>query len=168
MFVVLGDQHASRIHHIICGPFGSIFPHYLINGAIFGEKVLNITCVFWYSLQLWSEIFVIRRRIERHVIKNVPRFSCRVPVIIVSCNEIGIFSTDFRKELKNQIFALPVPVASDLILHMLRRKVRVTSIVSSWHSECCRIRFMNRLTWSLLVTGCWVMFLLGCIFFWML
>jgi hypothetical protein len=29
-----------------------LFPHYLINGAIFGGMLLNTKCVFWFSLQL--------------------------------------------------------------------------------------------------------------------
>jgi len=28
----------------------SIFPHYLINGTIFGKKLLNTKCVFWFSV----------------------------------------------------------------------------------------------------------------------
>jgi len=38
--VALGIQHAMRMSHIvICGLSGStiIFPHYLINGTIFGD-----------------------------------------------------------------------------------------------------------------------------------
>jgi hypothetical protein len=41
-----------------------IFPHYLINGTILGKKLLNIKCVFWFSVQLLSETFLILRRIE--------------------------------------------------------------------------------------------------------
>jgi hypothetical protein len=43
----------------------SIFPHYLINGRIFGggeeERLLNMKCVFPFSLQILSEIFPILR-----------------------------------------------------------------------------------------------------------
>jgi hypothetical protein len=32
-----------------------IFPHYLINSTIFGNKLLNIKCMFWFSLQhVWN------------------------------------------------------------------------------------------------------------------
>jgi hypothetical protein len=41
------------------------FPHYLINGMIFGKQLFNIKCVFWFSLRLVSEIFLILRRIQR-------------------------------------------------------------------------------------------------------
>jgi hypothetical protein len=35
-----------------------IFPHYLIKSTILGKKLLNIKCVFWFSLQLFSETFL--------------------------------------------------------------------------------------------------------------
>jgi len=41
-----------------------IFPHYLINGTIFGKKVLNMKSVFWFSLQLLFEKFLILRTIK--------------------------------------------------------------------------------------------------------
>jgi len=40
-----------------------IFSHCLINGKTF-KKVTNVKCVFWFSLQLLSETFLILRRIE--------------------------------------------------------------------------------------------------------
>jgi hypothetical protein len=45
-----------------------IFPHYLTNGTIFGKKLLDIKCVFCFSLQLLSETFRILRRIQRDVL----------------------------------------------------------------------------------------------------
>jgi hypothetical protein len=60
-----------------------IFPHYLINGTIFGKKLLNIKCVFWFSVQLLSETFLILRRIQQDIIINIHRSSCKVPVILV-------------------------------------------------------------------------------------
>jgi hypothetical protein len=60
-----------------------IFPHYLINGTIFGKKVTEQKCVFWCSLQYLPEIFLILRRIQRDIIINVHRSSCKVPVIFV-------------------------------------------------------------------------------------
>ena len=57
---------------VICGPLGlhHIFRHYLINGAIFGKKLLNIKCVFLFSLQLLSETFSIIRTIWRDIVKR--------------------------------------------------------------------------------------------------
>jgi hypothetical protein len=48
------------------------------------KKLLNTKCVFWFSLQLLSETFLMLRRNERDMIKNVYRSaSCKVPFIIV-------------------------------------------------------------------------------------
>jgi hypothetical protein len=47
-----------------------IFPHYFANGTIFENKLLNIKCVFWFSLQHLSETFLILRRFEREMIKK--------------------------------------------------------------------------------------------------
>ena len=60
-----------------------IFRHYLINGAIFGNKLLKIMCVFWFSLQLLSKKFLMLRRIQRDIIINVKTSPCKVPVILI-------------------------------------------------------------------------------------
>ena len=80
-----------------------IFTHYLTNGAIFGKKLLNIKCVFWFCLQLLSETFLILRRIQRNIIINVQRSSCKVPLLLSDFKETWIFSADFRKILVYQI-----------------------------------------------------------------
>ena len=58
--VVSGIQRAMRMRPIvICGLPGytNAFPLHLIKGMILKKKLLNIKCVFWFSLQLLSEIF---------------------------------------------------------------------------------------------------------------
>jgi hypothetical protein len=52
-----------------------IFLNYLTNGSIFEKKLLNTKCVFWFPLQLSSETFLIPRRTEWDMIKNVCRSS---------------------------------------------------------------------------------------------
>ena len=50
--------------------FFNIFPHHLINGMIFEEKLLKLKRVFWFSLQLLADIFLILRRTERDMVIN--------------------------------------------------------------------------------------------------
>jgi hypothetical protein len=47
------------------------------------KKLLNIKCVFLFSVQLLSVTFLILRRIQPDIIINVHRSSCEVPVIVV-------------------------------------------------------------------------------------
>jgi hypothetical protein len=49
----------------------------------FREKLLNIKCVFSFSPQNLSEVFLILRRIQRGIIIYVLRSSSKVPVILV-------------------------------------------------------------------------------------
>jgi hypothetical protein len=46
------------------------------------ENLLDTIRVFWFSVQLLSETFLILRRIQRDIIINVHRSSCKVPVIL--------------------------------------------------------------------------------------
>jgi hypothetical protein len=54
--------------------------------------------VFCFSLKLLSETFLIIRRTERDVIKNVHRYSCEVQLLLSDFNAIWVFSTDFGKK----------------------------------------------------------------------
>ena len=45
-----------------------IFPHCLINGKTFGKTLLNIKCMFRFSLPHLSEEVLILRRIQRDMI----------------------------------------------------------------------------------------------------
>ena len=83
-------RHAN---HIISAPYYIVifglsgctvfFSLYVINVNIFGKELLNINYVFWVSLQLLSETFLVLRRIQRGVINLLHRSSCKVPVVIV-------------------------------------------------------------------------------------
>jgi len=89
-----------RMRHIICRlcpvRLCCIFPHYLTNGTILRKQVIkHKVCVLIFSINL-SEIFLILRRIQRDIITNVHRSSCKVPVIFVrlqgNLNFLDIFS----------------------------------------------------------------------------
>jgi hypothetical protein len=60
-----------------------IFPLYRINGTIFEKMLLNIKCVFWFSLQLMPETFLILGRTVQDTIINEHASSCKVTVILV-------------------------------------------------------------------------------------
>jgi hypothetical protein len=96
------NAHAPYCH-LFPAPLYSVFPHYLINATIFEKKLLNPKCVFWFSLQGLSEIFLILRRNERDMIRNVYWSSCKVTLFFLDFNESWIFSTNFRNILKYQI-----------------------------------------------------------------
>jgi hypothetical protein len=80
--VTLVIQDSKRMSPIILSSIACmVLPHfsvYLIKYAIFGKKWLN----FIFSTIL-SEIFLTLRRIQRYIIINVHRSSCKVTVILV-------------------------------------------------------------------------------------
>jgi len=71
-----------------------IFPH----KKIIEDSVFVSVC--WFSEQLLSETFLIRRRIQRDALINVRGSSRKILVILVSFNKSWNFSTDFRTVLK--------------------------------------------------------------------
>ena len=71
------NAHAPYCH-LSSAPLYHIFPQYLINSMFLGKKLLNTKCVFWFPVQLLSETFLILRRTERDMIKNVYRSACKV------------------------------------------------------------------------------------------
>ena len=59
--------------------------------------------MFWFSLQLLSETFLILSRNERDMIKMCIGLHVKYSLFLSDFNETRIFSTDFRKILKHQI-----------------------------------------------------------------
>ena len=74
-------NHPTLNCHLWPAPLYRICPHYVISGTIFAKKKKSSwTLCFRFSLQLMSEIFLILRRSERNMIKNVYWPTCKVPV----------------------------------------------------------------------------------------
>jgi hypothetical protein len=69
----------------------------------FRKQLLNVKFVFGFSLQILSEIFLIRRRTERDIIINVNKSSLSCLSFLSDFNKNLIFDTDFRRIIKYQI-----------------------------------------------------------------
>jgi len=71
--VALVIQHAKCMYPIILSSVACLavpyFYIYLTNSTIIGKKLLNIKCVFSFSLQILSKTFLILRRTEQDIIK---------------------------------------------------------------------------------------------------
>ena len=86
VFVALVIQHAMYMHHIVICMACLALHHFStlshkqhsIGGGIIERKI-----VFWLSVQLLSETYLILRRTERNMIKNVYCSPCKIPVILL-------------------------------------------------------------------------------------
>jgi hypothetical protein len=79
----------------------------LLENSYFGfskKKLLTVTCVIWFPLQLLSEDFLILRRTERDMIKNVYWHSCKVSIILARFEWNLNFFDLLSKKFKYQIF----------------------------------------------------------------
>jgi hypothetical protein len=86
VFVFLVIHHAKLMGHITCVacPTVTFLPALRHKGTILkNKKLLNIKCVFSFSLQLLSEAFLILRIIQRDIIIIVHRSPCKLPVILI-------------------------------------------------------------------------------------
>jgi hypothetical protein len=69
--------------HMCPAPFCNVLPHCLIHGSVW-KRLLNTKCVFWFSLQLLSQTFLVLRINGRDMIKNVYRSSSKVPFVFIT------------------------------------------------------------------------------------
>ena len=109
VFETLVDQNAKVMHHII---LSSVTSSALRNFSVLSHKrhnfrgewgLLNVKCVFWFSLQRLSQILFILSRTERVITINVLTPSRKVPVIIVRFQWNFNLLNRFPKILKYQI-----------------------------------------------------------------
>jgi hypothetical protein len=89
-------------YSVICGLSGcTIFSHIFINYMISGEKLLNIKCMFYFSV-LWCVKHFLSSRIQGDI--NVHRWSpYKLPSIHVRFNQCPLFMSDF---IQTQIFSM--------------------------------------------------------------
>jgi len=77
------------------------FPHYLVNYANFVKTLPNIKCVFLFSVQLLSEIFLIRRRIWPDGIVDVLGYSWEISsVVAANKNSPNVIHACRKRRLK--------------------------------------------------------------------
>jgi len=108
VFVALITQHqnahalnytvACGLHGVACFSTLSHKRHDFRKKKVIEAKM----CLLIFSKML-SETFLILSRIQRYIIINVHRSSCKIHFIFSYFNETWFFSTDFRIILKYQI-----------------------------------------------------------------
>jgi len=85
--VALVIQHAKRTRRIILTFVACTSVLYFstsnIHDTNLGKCSLNTKCLFWFSVQLLSETFLILMRIRRDTVTNVHRSSCLLPFILI-------------------------------------------------------------------------------------
>ena len=107
----------------------TVFPHYLINDTNFEKKALNTKCVFWFSLQLASETFLILRRTERDMIKYAYWFSCTVPLFLLYFNKYFIYSLEFRKKTNINFYENPWSGSRVFPCGRMGRRTDITKVI---------------------------------------
>jgi hypothetical protein len=105
------------LHIFVCSlPWSTIYFRFISLKPLFSkEKLLNIQCVFWFSLQIfffWN-ISHSKKNWARYD-RNVHRSSCKVPVILVRFEWKLNFSYRFSKNTHIKNFKKILPVEADL------------------------------------------------------
>ena len=120
--------------HLWPAPLYNIFPHFVINGTIFGgggefyRTQQNVCFDFLYNFCL--KHFWFCEEMSEILLKIVSVLYVRYRLLLSDFNETGISSTIFRKILKISIFLKIRPVVAAGLFHADRRTDSQT-----WRSE---------------------------------
>jgi len=130
-------------------PLYKMFPHYLINGTIFGKKVIEHKISVLNFFTNFSEIFLIVRRIQRDII-NILMSSRKVPRRHWSAPLWNIFSTlshkwhnFWKKVIEHKMCILNFCTnlsETFLILRRIQRDI-INILTSSYEVSFILIRF---------------------------
>jgi hypothetical protein len=116
-------QHAERMRlgissSVLCLalPYCSTLSHKLHDFRK-KKKWLNIKCVFWSTLQLLPETFLVLRRIQWDIMIKVYRSSCKIgyPLVLSNFNETWIFLDRFSKNTRISNFMKIRPVGGEMV-----------------------------------------------------
>jgi hypothetical protein len=102
-----------RVRHIVIRGL-QCSTNYFINFTVLERMILNTKFMFWFSLQLYSEPFLIIRRNIRDVIQIHVGLHVEYPVFFSDFNDTWIFWKDFRKIRKISNFMKTSPVRAEL------------------------------------------------------
>ena len=102
----------------LCGLSGYtiISPHCITNGMIFGKKLLNTKRMFWFSVQLLSETFLIISRTERDVTINYIGLHVHYRLLLLDCNILQFSRHVFERSLLSNLMKIR-PVGAEFHAH---------------------------------------------------
>ena len=80
-----------------------IFPHYVINGEIFGQILPNMKCVFWFCPQFWLKHFSFWKELSAILSYIYIRLHVRCLLLLSDLNESWIYGHIFEKKNSNVI-----------------------------------------------------------------
>jgi len=127
----------------------TIFPQYLINGTIKKKKketLLNVKCVFWFSLQFLSETFLILRRIHRDTVcptRYRTRHFCNNFTVSQQLGALQTHTTDTFLFISHTTNVLLFKFRCNIFIGVRMNKEMPGSVASGTHCSIIRVN-VNR------------------------